>query len=62
MSTRARGTLSKIKTQRLPHSAGERQSEIGGVYFVVLLFLYLSFSRARRQPVKVAKGWSAKVV
>ena len=37
------GTLSEAKTQRRPHSARERVRWV--VSFVVLLFLYLSFSR-----------------
>ena len=44
------GTLSEAKTQRRPHSARERVR--GGVSFVGSLFLYLSFSRARRRPVE----------
>ena len=40
------GRLSEAKTQRRPDSA--RESESGGVSFVVSLFLYLSLSRARK--------------
>ena len=39
------GRLSEAKTQRRPR-ARERKRMRGGVSFVVLLFLYLSFSRA----------------
>ena len=54
-STRARGRISEAKTQRRPR-ARERESE-GGVFFVDLLFLYLSFKqgRARRMDVEVKK-------
>ena len=52
------GTLSEAKTQRRPHSARERVRG-RGLSFVVSLFLYLSFSRARRRHVEemvMAKG------
>ena len=45
------GALSEAKTQRRPRSARERVR--GGVSFVVSLFLYLSFSRARKRHLGV---------
>ena len=59
-STRARGTLNEAKTQRRPYSARERVRG-WGITFVVSLFLYLSFSRARiRHVEKMVKAKGAE--
>ena len=42
------GRLSEAKTQRRP-TARERETERGGVSFVVLLFLYLYFEQGKKK-------------